>query len=160
MTVIISGEQLRTILFGTRVARATAALPQSAAAAIFTVSGGRVLLTGILGEVTTTVQNQTCNTKLVANPTTGSDVDLCATVDIANLEVGGKLSLIPDLDATPFSVALGKQLAGAAPFGLANRAVVVAAGTIDLSCSASNTGSVKWDLTYLPLDAGAAVTAA
>lgn len=38
--------------------------------------------------------------------------------------------------------------------------VVVPAGTIDLDCAASNTGSVKWSLFYWPLDPGAYVTAA
>ena len=38
--------------------------------------------------------------------------------------------------------------------------VVVPAGTIDLNCAASNTGAVKWSLWYIPLDAGATVTAA
>lgn len=160
MGVLDNGAGFRKSLFGTKVSRATAALPASTQSAIFTVATGRVLITGIVGEVTTVIQNQACNTKLVANPTAGSDVDLCAVVDVANLEVGGKLSLIPDLDATPFSVALGKQLAGAAPFGFGSRAVVVAVGTIDLSTAATNTGSVKWDLTYVPLDAGATVTAA
>jgi hypothetical protein len=160
MSVYNDGAAYLKSAYGVRVNRATAALPQTTASAIYTITGGRVLITGILGEVTTAIQNQANNTKLIANPTTGSDVDLCAVVDVANLEIGGKLSLIPDLDATPFSVALGKQLAGAAPFGLGNRGIAVAVGTLDLSCAASNTGSVKWTLTYIPLDDGAGVTAA
>ncbi|MFJ5984314.1 hypothetical protein [Lentzea sp. NPDC092896] len=154
------GSAFRKNLFGLKVDRATAALPQTTASPIFTVAGGRVLITGLIGEVTTAIQNQANNTKLIANPTTGSDVDLCAVVDVANLEVGGKLSLTPDLDATPFSVALDKQLAGAIPMGFAAKAICVAAGSIDLSCAASNTGSVKWSVFYVPLDDGATVTAA
>lgn len=160
MTTIIQGDQLQKILFGTKVSRAAATLPQTTTAAIFTVAGGRVLITGLIGQVTTIIQAQANAIKLIANPTVGSDVDLCATVDINGLEAGGLLSLTPDLDATPFSVALDKQLAGAIPFGYAARALCVAAGTIDLSCAASNTGSVKWDLTYIPLDTGASVAAA
>jgi hypothetical protein len=39
--------------------------------------------------------------------------------------------------------------------------VVVNIGTIDLlNAGAANTGSVKWDLWYTPLDAGATVVAA
>jgi hypothetical protein len=38
--------------------------------------------------------------------------------------------------------------------------MVVAAGTIDLDCAASNTGSVKWSIWYVPLDDGAYVEAA
>jgi hypothetical protein len=148
----------RDAMFGQKIARATATLPQTTAAPIFTVAGGRIVLTGLLGQVTTIIQTQANATKITANPTTGSDVDLCATVDITALEVGGKLALTPDLDATPFSVALDKQLAGGIPYGI--RGIVIDIGTIDLSCAASNTGSVKWDLTYVPFDNGATVVAA
>lgn len=160
MSVLNDADAFRKMLFGLRVQRATAALPATTQAAIFTVSGGRVVLTSLLGEVTTIIQAQANAVKVTSNPTTGSDVDLCATVDVNALEVGGKLSLIPDFDATPFSVALGKQLAGAAPFGLGPRGIVLAAGTLDLVTGATNTGSVKWDLHYVPLDLGATVTAA
>jgi hypothetical protein len=37
---------------------------------------------------------------------------------------------------------------------------VVDPGTINLNCAASNTGSIKWTLSYAPFDPGAAVTAA
>ena len=40
------------------------------------------------------------------------------------------------------------------------RPLVVNVGTIDLDCAASNTGSVKWSIWYVPLDDGAVVTAA
>lgn len=149
---------MRALLFGVQVLRATAALPQSAAGSLFTVTGGRILLTGILGEVTTIIQNQVNNTKLQSVPTTGTTVDLCATTDIANLEVGGFLGLAPDVDASPFGNALTKQSAGATLYG--SVPIVVPVGAIKLSCSASNTGSVKWAMTYIPLDDGATVAAA
>jgi hypothetical protein len=138
---------------GERVERAAATLPQSTAAAIFNVKGGRVLVTLILGQVTTAIQNQANNTKLVANPTTGTDVDMCAVVDTANLEVGAKLAPVGTL-----ATALGKATAGA----IAAQAtpIIVDPGTIDLNCASSNTGAVKWTLFYMPLDSGAYVEAA
>ena len=84
----MTGNALAGVVLGVRVDRATAALPQTAAAAIFTVTGGRVAIMGILGEVTTAIQNQANNTKLTANPTVGTSVDLCAVLSIANDEVG------------------------------------------------------------------------
>lgn len=158
MSTLIQGDQLRALRYGFKVDRATATLPQTTAGSLFTVSGGRVLLTSILGEVTTVIQNQANNTKLQSVPTTGSTVDLCAVVDTAALEVGGYLSLTPDLDATPFSVALQKQLAGAITMPVCG--IVIPIGAIKLNCAASNTGSVKWSLTYVPLDNGASVVAA
>ena len=88
MSVIIQGPQIRQILLGTKVDRATANLPQTTQSALFTVTGGRILVTSIVGEVTTVIQNQANNTKLVANPTTGTDVDLCAVLSITAKEVG------------------------------------------------------------------------
>ena len=141
------------VILGLRVDRATATLPQTTAGALFNVVGGRVAIMGILGEVTTIIQNQANNTKLTANPTTGTSVDLCAVLSIANDEVGclyGITGLATD--------ALVGANAGSAPLPYGpiggNR------GTLDLDCAASNTGSVKWSIWYIPLDDGAYVTAA
>jgi hypothetical protein len=158
MSTLIQGDQLRALRYGQKVDRATATLPQTTAGSLFTVTGGRVVVTSILGEVTTAIQNQANNTKLQSVPTTGSTVDLCAVVDIAALEVGGFLSLTPDLDATPFSVALQKQNAGA--ISLPVTGLIIPIGAIKLNCAASNTGSVKWSVTYVPFDNGAYITAA
>ena len=137
---------------GQKVTRATAALPQSAAAAIFNVTG-RVLLLGIVGRVTTAIQNQANNTKLTANPTAAgaASTDLCAVASIANDGVGTLYGI-----TGTFATALQK---GGAVM-LSALPVIVQAGTIDLDCAASNTGSVAWELFYLPLDAGSKVTAA
>jgi hypothetical protein len=141
------------VLLGFRVDRATAALPASISAPIFNVVGGRVALLGILGEVTVIIQAQANATKLVGTPTVGTAVDLCATADINALEVGGKLSL-----AGPLATALQKTLAGANV--MPTNGVVLSTGTLNLSCAATNTGSIKWSVWYVPLDDGASITAA
>ncbi len=141
------------VLLGVRVDRATATLPQTTASALFNIVGGRVAVTGILGEVTVAIQNQACNTKLTANPTTGTSVDLCAVLSIANDEVG----CLYGITGTVGDAMLGVN-AGYAP--MPSRACVVNVGTIDLDTAASNSGSVKWSIWYVPLDDGAYVTAA
>lgn len=153
MSVLIQGAQLRMIGLGTKVDRATAALPQSTTGNLFTVTGGRILLTSIVGEVTTAIQNQANNTKLVSTPTTGTAVDICAVLDIAADEIGCLYGI-----TGVFSDALVGANAGATP--IQQRATVVPVGNIKLSCAASNTGSVKWSMTYIPLDDGASVAAA
>lgn len=153
MTQLAPFKAMREITYGARVERATAALPQTTASALFTVSGGRIAITQIIGEVTTVIETQANNTKLTANPTTGTDVDLCAVLDITADEVG-TLYGISGLN----SDALIGINAGAVPGQV--RDVIVPEGTIDLSCAASNTGAVKWTLYYIPLDDGASVTAA
>lgn len=135
-----------------RAYRATAALPQTAAAALFNVTG-RIKVLSIIGEVTTIIQNQANNTKLISNPTVGADVDICAVADIANDAVGSQLSITGTLATAMVETVSAALVYQAAP-------VIVTAGTIDLSCSASNTGSVKWIIDYQPIDPGAVVYAA
>lgn len=153
MSVLNDGDAFRKALFGLAVERATAALPQTTQSALFTVTGGRVLVTSIVGEVTTVIQTQANNTKIVSNPTTGTDVDLCAVLDITADQVGCLYGI-----TGIFADAMVGANAGATV--VPQRAVVVPIGTIDLSCAASNTGAVKWKITYVPLDTGAAIAAA
>lgn len=141
------------INLGLRVDRATATLPQTVAAALFTIVGGRVAITGIVGEVTVIIETQANDTKLIGNPTTGTSVDLCAVLDITADEVG----CLYGITGTPANALVGTN-AGFGPLPAAQ--FVVNVGTIDLDCAASNTGSVKWSIWYIPLDDGAYVEAA
>jgi hypothetical protein len=153
MAVLTSGAQVRQTSLGILVNRATAALPQTAAAAIFNITGGRVLITSIVGEVTTIIQTQTNNTKLTANPTTGTSVDMCAVLNISADEVG----CLYGITGVPADALIGTN---AGLTRIPDRGLVVNVGSIDLDCAASNTGSVKWSCTYVPIDNGAAVAAA
>jgi hypothetical protein len=155
MSVIIQGTQLQAVMFGTRVDRSAASLPQTAQTAYFTVSGGRVLVTGILGEVTTVIQGQATTVQLIATPTTGTAVNLSnSTGDINGKEVGATVALANTLGGT-----LVVNNAGATVLPLVN-AFVVRTGTIDFKTGASSTGATKWSLWYVPLDASASVAAA
>lgn len=153
MAAFIQGAQVRGIALGRKVDRATAALPQTTAGTLFTVTGGRILLTSIVGEVTTIIQTQANNTKLQSVPTTGTTVDLCAVLDITADEVGCLYGI-----TGTFATAMVGANAGATV--IPSVAVIVPIGAIKLNCAASNTGSVKWSLTYVPLDDGASVVAA
>jgi hypothetical protein len=120
---------------------------------LFIISGGRVLVKSIVGEVTTAIQAQATTAKLTANPTTGNDVDLCATSDLTGKEVGSLLS-INGLAATALIMALaGGVQAMASP-------VVLAIGYLDLILGADSTGSIKWQVRYMPIDPGAIMAAA
>lgn len=138
---------------GFRVSRAAATLPQTTASALFNIVGGRVLILGIIGEVTVAIQNQANNTKLVANPTTGTSVDMCAVLSTANDEVG----CLYGITGVAADALVG---ANAGSTVWPTRPTVLNVGSIDLDCAASNTGSVKWDVWYMPLDDGAYITAA
>ena len=153
MSVLNDLAAFRKNLFGLKVDRATATLPQTATGSLFTVAGGRILLTSIVGEVTTVLGATATNAKLISTPTTGTAVDLCAVLAVANKEVGTLFGI-----TGLFSDALVGANAGASV--VPRNAVVVPIGNIGLNTSANNTGSVKWSITYVPLDDGASVTAA
>ena len=146
-------QTLADVGLGMRVDRATSTLPQTTQSALFTVTGGRVAITAIVGEVTTVIETKANDTKLVANPTTGTDVDLCTVLDITADEVG----CLYGITGTVGDAMIG---ANAGATQLPANPVVVNAGTVDLNCADSNTGSVKWSIFYLPIDDGAYVTAA
>lgn len=154
MSVLIQGNQLRTINFGQKVTGAAKTLPATATGSIFTVTVGRVLVTGIYGVVTTAIGATATNAKLVATPSgNGAVNDLSGTVAVTSLALGGILSptgLAGD--------ALVKSTGGGAS-GLRNP-IVVAPGAIGVNTDATDTGAVTWTLTYVPLDDGATVVAA
>lgn len=156
MSEVLASRAYLAGTYGIKVERATASLPQTTTATLFTISTGRVLVTSIIGEVTTVIQTQANNTKLQFDPTdAGATQDMCAVLDITADAVGTMYSI----DGTP-----GNAMVDALNFLPANktlaRPIILKPGAILLNCAASNTGAAKWSLTYLPLDVGAAVASA
>lgn len=142
---------------GLRVDRATDTLPQTNAETLFTISGN-VLVTMIVGEVTTVIQTQANATKLKFTSTSpGSTTDLCGTLDITAKAVGSLFSIVGVL-ATAMKVTTNNLIVPAD--NMATGGLVLGAGSILLDCAASNTGSVSWSIWYIPLEAGATITAA
>jgi hypothetical protein len=136
---------------GQRVDRATANI--TTGLDLFTIASGRVLVTQIVGEVTTIMETKTINFKLTANPTTGTSTDMCANLDLTAAEAGTLLT-ISGTEAD----ALRKGSSGSVV--AQNNPVVVAIGAIEATVGATHTGSIKWSLWYVPLDDGAYVEAA
>lgn len=134
-----------------RVDRATDTLPQTNSEDLFTIAGGRVLVTCILGEVTT-VLGAVGNITLEHNPTVGTTTAISAVAAGGALEEGALISIAG-------AVGTATQLTNGGSVAIQSRPLAVTVGTITVKTSASDTGSVKWSLWYLPLDAGAVVTA-
>lgn len=138
--------------------RATANLPQTAQGDLFTISGGAIQLLSIIGEVTTVIQTQANNTKLVHNPTgTGADVDLCAVLDITADAVGTVYSITGTLATAMKSTSLWLV---APADNIPWPGLILLPGTIALNCAASNSGQVKWIIMYKKLETASAVVAA
>ena len=133
-------------------------LPQTTDEALFSITGGKVRIISIVGEVTTVIQNQANNTKLKHNPDgTGSDVDLCAVLSIANDAVRTLYSITGTLATAMKSTTLGVV---APADNIAYPGLILDAGDIELDCAASNTGEIKWTINWVPVDPGANIAAA
>ncbi len=158
MSTVIHGDQIRAITQGILVEKATFTLPASTSTAMFTVSGGRVIITSFIGEVTTVVQAQACNLNVTIDPTgAGAAADLAAATEI-NADAVGTFYTVNGVQAD----LLGSQTDGGTQvpthaLARIGRPFMVPAGSILLKTSATNTGATKWALTYIPLDNGASV---
>ena len=145
------GKARRKALLGVKLDRATAVLPATTYGALFTITGGRVILTSLVGEVTTICSATATNLKITATPTTGTAVDVTANLAIASKEVGCLFGI------GVFAAATIGANAGATTLPLP---VIIPIGTLGLTTSATNTGSVKWSATYIPYDDDAEMTVA
>jgi hypothetical protein len=150
--VIVSAVSQGNVDGSITVTRSATTTPQTAAVPYFTVTG-KVKVLDIIGEVTTVMPIGANNFKLIANPTVGADVDMCAVVDSVSATVGSIFTITGALADAMVKTVSGAGVAQASP-------LVVAAGTIDLSASASKTGATKWLVRYIPLDPGASIIAA
>jgi hypothetical protein len=140
-------------LLGQRVDRAAAAITGSAAAnVIFTVTGGRVIVTNIIGEITIGASGAT-NLRLQGNPTTGTTAVLCGVLAAGALEVGTLLSITGTPGDAMYGVSAGHGKVQTLP-------MVIPIGGIEVTSSAAETISAKWSVTWIPLDDGASLVAA
>ena len=148
MATIIQGDELRTLNLGRQV---TKSVTQAGAATqnVFTVSGGAVAITSLWGRVTTAI-TVAGTTKLSANPTAGTTVDLCTATDLGTTDtVAGEILVI----TKGASIAIGADDMTGFP-------LVVETGVIEHTVATGGDGVIKWYCTYVPLDDGATVTAA
>jgi hypothetical protein len=152
---MIANSSVRLIALGSTSARATATLPATASGNIFTVTGGRIIIVSLVGEVTTAVQNQACTIALGYAPTvgTGSTTNLGTASSIIAAPIGTHFGFNP-------GGATVTDLATQAGVALPSAGILVDAGAVQITTSATNTGSVKWDLAYIPYDNGVSVAAA
>lgn len=153
MSSLQKGSSLRLANYGPKVEKAAATLPQTGNQDLFVVSGGRIIVTGLVGVVTTAVQAQANAAKLVVAPTVGAAQDLSATAELN----GAALGTLIGFTGTPggaSSLVLGS---GAVTKGTT---FVVNPGVIRLNTAASSTGATRWTLLYIPLDDAAQVVSA
>lgn len=157
MAAFIQGAQIRLLEYGFQVLKAAQALPQTATATLFTVTGGRVVITSLAGTVSTVIGGTATTLALGTAPTVGTanTSGMAAATAITSKEAGTHIWL--PTTATTGALNVGAN-AGAAAQLLGGQAYVVSAGTITWTTSASTTGAISWALTYIPLDTGASIS--
>lgn len=158
MSVIIQGDQLRTILLGTLVSKATGVVANGTTG-LFTIAGGRVVVTSLIGRVTVAIGSTASNCKLVYNPTAaGTSFDLCTAVAITSDAVEQTYTIAGDVETVGALLVAGAVGQGN---GVFTKPYILQAGAIEQNLSADPVGGeITWTLTYVPYDNGATVVAA
>lgn len=163
MSVIIQGSQLRQIDLGVRVEK-TLTNPQTASTNIFTVTGGKVAITSLVGTVST-VQGATANSfNLTYTPSGGSAADISAATVCTSDAAGTYYTItgvaVDLLSAQKVGGTEVPQVTYAPTPTFLTGSLVVGSGSMQLKASGNNTGATNWVVTYVPIDDGAALVAA
>jgi len=139
--------------YGQRVDKAGVQLTGGGAAqTLFTITGGRVIIRAIVGEIEAAASGAT-NIQLQSNPDTGTTAVMCAVLAAAGKEVGTLLCITGAVAGAMYGVSAGLAQGQ-------TQDQILPAGTIEFTSSAAETITVKWSVFYVPLDDGASVVAA
>lgn len=151
MTTMIQGRELRAVALGrgpvSKAVAYTAATHQ-----LFTVTGGRVLVTALWGVVTTTMAG--ANTvNLQTDPTVGDTVVVVTATDLGTTDsAAGTVIGVRDQGDGTTDFAKG---------GFALRDLVVTTGDIEsVGTEGTIDGAITWYCCWIPLDDGAELVAA
>ena len=152
MSTWIDPDSVTTVTQGVLVRSATATI--AADKDLFSIDTGRVLLVGFMGHVTTAIGGGSQDFVVNFDPDDGGTNVALASLVAVDADVTGTYY---DLNTT-FGGALVATLDYAPNFILASP-FVLGLGDIALDVTGTEAGSVEWDLVYVPIDAGANVTA-
>lgn len=153
MTNMIKGQDVRTVRAGILVTRTAVALPSTALGNIFTIAGGRVLITALTGIVIATLSG-TNSTTVGVTPTAAGNASAPAALSSAGIipvTIGSAVS--SKLDGGAMIVTAAGSLLAPTPY-------MALAGVVTITTASTVTGTVQWELLYVPYDTGASVVAA
>lgn len=157
MTTLVDARSFRELLLGKQVKKSITAA--NGTVTLFNITGGRILITSLVGRVTTLIGSTTSNLKLVYNPTAaGTSFDMCAAIDVATDAVEQTYYIAGSV-ATPGNLLIGGTVGQANP--TFEDGYLIQAGAIEANFSADPVGGViEWTMTYVPYDDAATVAAA
>jgi len=158
---LIHAEQLRVLRYGSQVTYSWTLPASATTSTLFTVTGGLVAITSLVGQVTTAIGGTATNLSLGSGtPGVGGTLDtdgIGTATAITSAEVGTLLT-VEASSGIAGALVVG-SLAGSGAFNA--RPFVVNSATITATTSANAGGGViNWYLSYVPLDSGAFVLAA
>jgi len=139
---------------GPTTERATAVLP-GVTYSLFTITGGRILVTQLLGEFTIVIAGA-LSISLQADPAAAASTTraMCAGLLVNAYDVGDLVGITGINTDAMIPPAASGVIEGQ------TMGVIVQPGTIDLLNDIVDTGSIRWTLKWIPIDEGAAVVAA
>ena len=151
--------RIADLITGMRVEKTAALLTTGAVIPLFSVTGGRVLLLGLLGEVEVAIAATACLLNISHLTTDATAVVTALCIDSADIQsfAPGRMMTLPTAAGTALTLSTGSS---AADFSTASE-WVLKTGSLNLTSSAAPaTGTVKWSVWYIPLDEGAYMTSA
>lgn len=149
-------QRVADINAGLRVVKANMSCAATADVDLFTISGGAVLLLGLVG-VADGAMEAAATTILIKNVVSGLDTDLCTASASLSGKAAGTMLTLPSASSSPLTISTGEGAAvlSAAPVWL------LQPGTLKATVGdATNTQTITWILWYVPAEDGAYVTAA
>lgn len=153
-------------ILGEHVYRVPTDIPDTTNEALFIIAGGAILVTYLLGRVTTVLAGVANSLNIQHNDGVAADV-LCTPL-VVTLDPEGTLyhfsgdpatalrPLEPGANLAEWGGFLGGDPAGR---GVLGRGFLCPAGDIELLSTATNTGQLSWNLYYIPLHEGVTVVA-
>lgn len=157
MSVLNPNKAFAQGIIGNVVSKSTGTLANGTTS-LFTITG-RVLVMGILGEVTTVIGSTASNAKLVYNPTaTGTSFDLCTAVAITSDAVKQSYHLAGNVGTVGALLVTGEVGQANPVFALP---LSLSAGVVEQNLSADPVGGViLWSAFWVPIDDGSTLVAA
>ena len=152
-----SRKAIRDINQGMVVTKSSASCAATATVDLFEITGGHIMVLGLVGVWDGAAQAAATTIALGANPTTGTATALgTASASQSGKAEGSMLTMASDLGQVESSTNQGAALIDAMP-----RVFVRGPGKIQMTVAgATNTQTITWHLIYVPVENDAAVAAA
>lgn len=141
-----TGIGLRTAKLGIRLLRPTAQVPATFAP-IFNIVGGKVLMTLLIGHITTVLAT-VGNISFEENPTNGTMETISGVTAVGTYAQDNLIGITGVPAGTPVPAA-----GGGIP-GMTTQGVVLRIGTLEQRLSLSDTGQIEYTVFYIPLEVG------